>query len=215
MLAAAVPAQAGDELLELGSGAGVASLCVATRIRECRIAGLEISPELVALAQNNAHINGMGAHVSFAHADIFDLPDGWRRSFAHVFCNPPFHGAEGKAPPREDRARALQDNGRLGDWLAAGFKRVRAGGTFTAIIRADRLKEAIDVLPTRGVLIFPLWPRANEAAKRVILQACKNSRAPLALLSGLVVHQENGDYTRDAEAVLREAGSLALGNPRR
>jgi tRNA1Val (adenine37-N6)-methyltransferase len=215
MLAASVPARAGDELLELGAGAGIASLCLAARIPECHISGLEIFPELVALAQGNAHSNGMEARVSFACVDIFDLPGPWRRSFDHVFCNPPFHGAEGETSPREDRARALQDNGQLGDWLASGFRRVRAGGTFTTIVRADRLKEALDAFPATGVALFPLWPRGGVPAKRIIMQARKNARTPLTLLAGLVLHEENGNYTRDAEVVLRGAGSLALGNPRR
>jgi tRNA1Val (adenine37-N6)-methyltransferase len=215
MLAASVPAQEGDGVLELGAGAGVASLCVAARISGCRVSGLEVFPELVALAQANARANGVQARVTFACADIFDLPGPWRRNFNHVFCNPPFHGAQGMTSPRAARARALQDKGLLASWLASGLKRVRAAGTFTAIIRADRLLEALDALPPTGVAIFPLWPRAGEPAKRIIVQARKNARTPLRLLAGLVLHEENGDYTRDADAVLRGAGSLALDNPRR
>jgi len=215
MLAASVPAQANDELLELGAGTGIGSLCLAARVPDCRITGLEIFPGLVSLAQANAIINRMEARVSFACADIFDLPGPWRREFDHVFCNPPFHGTEGETSPREVRARALQDNGRLGDWLASGCKRVRAGGTFTAIVRTDRLKDALDALPATGITLFPLWPRTGVPSTRMIVQLRKNARTPPTLLAGLVLHEENGNYTRDAEAVLREADSLALGNPRR
>jgi tRNA1Val (adenine37-N6)-methyltransferase len=215
MLAASVPAQDGDELLELGAGAGIASLCVAARISGCCVSGLEVFPELVALAQANARANGVEERVAFACADIFDLPKPWRRSFNHVFCNPPFHGAQGTTSPRAERALALQDKGLLANWLAFGLKRVRAGGTFTAIIRADRLREALKALPPTGIAIFPLWPRAGEPAKRIIVQARKNAHTPLMLLAGLVLHEENGEYTRDADAVLRDAGSLALANPRR
>jgi tRNA1Val (adenine37-N6)-methyltransferase len=215
MLAAAIPAQEDDELLELGAGVGVASLCVAARISGCGVAGLEVFPELVALAQANARANGMEARVSFVCADIFDLPKPWQRNFNHVFCNPPFHGEEGMTSPRAERARALQDKGQLVNWMASGLMRVRAGGTFTVIIRADRLQEALDALPLTGVTIFPLWPHEGEPAKRVIVQIRKNARAPMALLAGLVLHEENGNYTHDAEAVLRGAGSLALANSRR
>jgi tRNA1(Val) A37 N6-methylase TrmN6 len=215
MLAAAIPAQDGEELLELGTGAGVASLCVAARATGCRISGLDISQELVELAQENARANSMENRISFAQADVFDLPERWRRDFHHVFCNPPFHGADGLAPPNEARALALQDDGQLGNWLTTGMRRVRAGGTFTAIIRADRLQEALTVLPPVGVTVFPLWPREGEPAKRIILQVNKNSRAPMMLVPGLILHEKDGRYTQAADAILRGSASLALASPRR
>ena len=103
----------------------------------------------------------------------------------------------------------------LANWLVCGLKRVRGGGTFTAIVRADRLREALEALPLTGVAIFPLWARAGEPAKRIIVQVRKNARTPQILLAGVILHEENGNYTRDADAILRDAGSLALANPRR
>ncbi|HEY6579319.1 MAG TPA: methyltransferase [Rhizomicrobium sp.] len=214
MLAAAIPARHRDELLELGSGAGVASLCVAARVRDCRICGVEIVADLVAIACANARANGMEPRLSFQCADALARDGSLRRDFDHVFCNPPFHATGGKASPDRTRALALQDTGRLEEWLAAGMSRAKPGGTFTAILRTDRLSEALRVLPTRGVTVFPLWPHAGDASKRVIVQLCRNSRAPLVLHAGLVLHDKGGRYTDDAEEVLRRAGSLALAGPR-
>lgn len=204
MLAAAVP-DAKGEVLDLGAGAGTASLCLATRLTEVQVLGLEIDPALVALAAANAKANGMAGRVAFAKADVFDLPAAYRRSFDHVLCNPPFHGPDGEAAPDPARALALQDEGRLAGWLETGLKRTVSGGTFTAILRADRLGEALAALPERGVLVFPLWPKAGAAAKRVILQVRQGARAPLQMLAGLVLHQDDGTYTPEADAVLRGA----------
>jgi tRNA1Val (adenine37-N6)-methyltransferase len=214
MLSAAVPACGRDEVLELGCGTGVASLCLAARVPDCDALGVEIAPDLVELARANAHANGMQSRLAFECADVLDLSQPLRRSFDHVFCNPPFHQASAKVSPSRDRTRALQDGGRLGQWLAAGIRRVRTGGTFTAIVRADRLGEAVQALPERGVVVFPLWPHERAAAKRIIVQVRKNSRSPLVLLAGLVLHEKDGRYTQDADAVLRQAGSLALASPR-
>jgi tRNA1Val (adenine37-N6)-methyltransferase len=208
MLAAAVPIGEG-EVLELGAGAGVASLCLAARCSPYRVTGIEIDTALAALANDNARANGTDARVAFLAADALRLPQDLKREFAHVFANPPFHG-EGMAAPDAARRRALQDEGRLSDWLETGAKRTISGGTFTTIIRADRLGEALAVLPATGVAVFPLWPRADEPAKRVILQLRKGSGAPLALLPGLVLHNPDGRFTADADAVLRDGASLAL-----
>jgi tRNA1(Val) A37 N6-methylase TrmN6 len=210
MLAAAIPADDGGEVLELGAGAGVASLCLAARVPAYAIMGVEIDAGLADLANENALTNAMAQRVRFTANDVFALPAELKREFAHSFSNPPFHGGEGAVPPDTGRQRALHDGGRLADWLETGIRRVVSGGTFTTIIRADRLGEALAVLPSTGVIVFPLWPRTDAPAKRVILQLRKGSRAALAVLPGLVLHEDDGEYTKAADAVLRRSASLAL-----
>jgi tRNA1(Val) A37 N6-methylase TrmN6 len=207
MLAAAVPARAGQTALELGAGAGTVSLCLAARVAGLSISGIERDESLAALARENASANALDCN--FVAADIFALPAGLKRDFDQVFANPPFHG-EGHASPNQARAAALMDGGRLQDWLKLGLQRTVSDGIFTAILRADRLNEALVALPEKGVSLFPLWPKAGVAAKRVIVQARKGSRAPFSLLPGLVLHQADGSWTDEADAVLRRGSALAL-----
>lgn len=207
MLAAAVPAAGGQSALELGAGAGTASLCLLARVPGLAITGVEIDEELAALAAENAAANEMTA--SFVAADIFALPAALKRDFDHVVCNPPFHG-QGQVSPDAGRAGALMDNGRLRDWLKTGLQRTVSGGFFTMILRADRLNEALAALPEKGVAALPLWPRMGEAPKRVIVQVRKGSNAPFALLPGMVLHSESGAWTPEAEDVLRRGNALAL-----
>jgi tRNA1(Val) A37 N6-methylase TrmN6 len=209
MVAAAVPARKGSAVLEIGSGAGVASLCLAARVA-CRIAGIEIDPALVKLANANAFANKFDERLEFIEDDIFMLRPQLRRTFDHVFCNPPFHSDDEKASPNAQRARAMKDGRKLGDWLHAAMKRVSSRGTFTAIVRADRMRDAIADLPSRGVVVFPLWPKPVEQAKRVIIQVRKASRAQSVILPGLVLHDDHGKYTPEAEAVLRGGHALNL-----
>ena len=207
MLAASVSARPGESALELGAGAGTASLCLAARVERMQIVGVEIDPGLVELATANAAANGFDCR--FVAADIFRLPADLKREFDHVFCNPPFHG-EGQSSPDTARNLALSDAGQLSDWLKLGLQRTVAGGFFTAILRADRLAEALSALPVEGVSVLPLWPKAGEPAKRAVLQVRKSSRAPFALLPGLVLHRADGASTPEAEAVLRRGAALAL-----
>ena len=57
MLAAAVPAKAGQIALELGSGSGAASLCLASRMPDLAVTGVEIDTSLAACANSNAATN--------------------------------------------------------------------------------------------------------------------------------------------------------------
>ena len=207
MLAAAVPAEPGESALELGAGAGTASLCLAARVKEIVLTGVDIDSTLVELARSNAAANDCDAR--FVAADIFNLPPELRRNFDQVFCNPPFHG-DGLLSSNGNRTLALRDGGRLRDWLKLGLQRTVSGGFFTAVIRADRLAEGLSTLPLEGLRVMPLWPRLGEPAKRAILQVRKGSRTPFALLPGLVLHRQDGSWTPEAEAVLRRGAALAL-----
>jgi tRNA1(Val) A37 N6-methylase TrmN6 len=149
-------------------------------------------------------------------ADVLNLPAEFRTPFDHVLCNPPFHGDHGEISPDTLRAQALQDFGDLPRWLEAGVKRTASNGTFTVIVRTDRLRQALDALPGDGVCMFPLWPKRDGPAKRVILQARRGSRAPFALAPGLILHESDGRYTPAADAVLRgNAGILINRGERR
>ena len=59
-----------------------------------------------------------------------------------------------------------------------------------------------------GAEIFPIWSKVGEPAKRAIIRVRTNARAPLRLLSGIVLHGTDGKPTREAEAVLRHGDAL-------
>jgi tRNA1(Val) A37 N6-methylase TrmN6 len=65
-LAASVLAKAGDTVLELGCGAGVASLCLAWRLPQARVTGLELQSDYAELARMNAQNAGI----------LFDVVEG-------------------------------------------------------------------------------------------------------------------------------------------
>jgi tRNA1(Val) A37 N6-methylase TrmN6 len=209
MLAAAVPAIPGQEVLELGAGCGTASLCLATRIPECAITGVEIEPDLVALARANAKSNGMERRVRFVEADIFAMPATLKREFAHAFANPPFYHMSDQRSENPLRGRAKHDCSGLDAWLAEALRRVAPSGTVSIIVRADRLGEVMASSSGSGV-IFPLWTRRAEPAGRVIVQLRKGSATPTLILPGLVLHEHDGRYTNEADAVLRGRASLEL-----
>lgn len=206
MLAAAVPAGVGEAALELGAGVGTASLCLAARTK-CRVTGLEIDPDLVDLANQNAALNAMSPRVGF---ELGDALSAGGAKFDHVFTNPPFHDDTGRRSPNAQRARALQDAGSLKDWVRSGLNRVASKGCFTIILRADRLDEVLSAMPGTGAHIFPLLPRAEAMPKRVIVQWREGRGEPHLRLEGLILHQPDGRYTPEADAILRDAAPLRI-----
>jgi tRNA1(Val) A37 N6-methylase TrmN6 len=207
LLAAAVPAEAGSRVLELGAGAGVASLCLAARVPGACVLGIEIDPELVALANENAGRNAMAERVSFELGDAKTYSG--TAAYDHVFFNPPFHPPSGQGSPNPARARAMRDaENALPQWMRIALCLTKPGGTVTAIAAAGRTDEML--ASDAGAVLFPLFPHDGEAPKRAILQIVKGSVAPFRTAAGLILHEPDGRNTQGTEAVLRQGGALRL-----
>lgn len=214
LLAAACPAEAGESVLDLGCGAGAAALCLGHRVPGLLLAGLELQPAYADLARRNALRNGIPLEVH--EGDLARMPKALRRDFDHVIANPPYYHAGGSPSPVAARARAMQVETPLSDWVAAATRRLRPGGWLTLICGADGLPEVLAALPPKlgSAAVLPLAAREGRPALRVIVQARKGGRAPFRLLAPLVIHQglaHDGDresYTPAANAVLRDGADL-------
>ncbi len=129
-------------------------------------------------------------------------------------ANPPFYKEQKKARSKALRKVARQEEPEgLEKWMQAANRFLKPKGTFTIIHTADRTDEIITRMKKfcGGVTVFPFWPREGEAAKRVIIQGTKGSKAPLLILPGLVLHHGAGnDYTKRASAIIKKGNSLWL-----
>ena len=214
LLAAACPAEPGQSVLDLGCGAGAAALCLGARVPGLALAGLELQPAYADLARRNAERNGIPVEVH--EGDLARIPKPLRRDFDHVIANPPYYPAGGSPSPLAIRARAMQVETPLSDWVAAAARRLRPGGWLTLICGADGLPEVLAALAPKlgSAAVLPLAAREGRPALRALLRARKGGRAPFRLLAPFVIHQgakHDGDresYTPQANAVLRDGADL-------
>jgi len=239
LLAASVPAAAGEAVLDIGAGVGAAMLCLAWRVPGIKVTGVEVQSELVHLAVENIADNGLTERLEMMVGDLQRPPPRLvPRSFDHVMANPPyFEAGRVRASGKDEKATAhIEGAGGLGAWVEYCLSMVRPGGTITMTHRTDRLAELLALLDDKSgdLVVFPLWPHdpfATEdtkdassnatdaagadaelpvAAKRVIVQATAGSKGPLRLSAGLVLHKANGNPTKAANSVLRHGNALML-----
>lgn len=211
LLAAAVPARAGERVLEAGTGAGALLLCLAMRVDGVSGVGVERDTALARLAAENAAANRVST-LSFVAGEIESVM--LTGMFDHACANPPYHDPAGtRSPsPRRDQAKHGAAD-LLAGWTMALSRRLRPRGTLTFILPAALLGNclaAMGAAECQGQAIFPLWPKSGRPAKLVLVHGVKGGRSPLRLLSGLVLHEMSGGYTRAADAILRDGAGLSL-----
>jgi tRNA1(Val) A37 N6-methylase TrmN6 len=219
-LAASVPAGAGESVFEAGIGTGIAALCLVARNPATMVTGIESANRYAMICNENAKRNGFSQSVKVIQADV---KDGLRKdlvtmpqhgSFAHAFANPPFF-EDGKVTPSPSLLKAQANSFGPEDlevWIKVLCVMVGMRGTVTVIHRADSLGRLLTAMEEKlgDIRVAPLYAREGTAASRVIVQGVKGSKAPMQLLPGLVLHQDDNAFTADAEAVLRDGVAWRL-----
>ncbi|HTQ34588.1 MAG TPA: methyltransferase [Stellaceae bacterium] len=214
-LAASVPVETSQLVLDIGCGTGAAMLCVAAREPHCRVTGIERQRDLVRIAGDNIILNSMASRASVMVGDLLNPPPRISAGvFDHVIANPPYlDRARANETPNPARAEAtIEGDAALGDWIRFALTMVKPKGTITFIHRADRIDALLGRIAGRAgeVVIFPLWPGQGKPASRIIVRARKQVAAPARLAVGLVLHEADGRFSDAAEAVLRGGHALAF-----
>lgn len=214
LLAAGIPAQPGQRVLEAGCGAGAGLMCLGARVPGVEGVGIEADPGTAALARHNWMLNRMDRLV-LHEGLIADLP-GSLGLFDHAFANPPWHRGDASASPsgRRDLARRGRPE-LLDEWITALLARLRPAGSLTLILPAALHAQASFLMHGSGglggITLLPFWPKPGRTAKIVLMQARRGSLADAAVRPGLLLHHDGGSYTQAAERILRGGEALASG----
>lgn len=219
LMAAFVPSQPGQSVLEAGCGAGAGLLCLTTRCPDVTGVGLEADEATARLATQNMQDNDCGGRVRILHGSIPDVPSALRHltpgvngRFHHAMANPPWHPADhtGASDARRRLAMTMPEGG-WEEWIATLSRWVIPGGTLTLALPAAVIDRACEVLRQSAfgsLTLLPLWPKQGRSAKIVLLRATQSGRGMFTLLPGLVLHHDEGGYTTQSDAILRQARAL-------
>lgn len=210
LLAASVPAVAGQSVLDLGCGVGAAALCLGARVPGLTLHGVERNADYAALAARNG--------LDVTHADLMDLPLSVRdRSFDHVIANPPyFDRSASKAAQNTQREQALGEETPLAQWVKVAAKRAGPKGSVHMIHRMARLPDILAAMAGRlgSIEVLPLSARSGRAPELCIVRARKAGRGEFQLYFNRILHRgtahisDKPDYTPEITEILQNAAPL-------
>lgn len=219
LMAAFVPAQAGQSILEAGCGAGAGLLCLATRCSGITGVGLEADHATASLARENMQENNLAERVTIVTGSLPDIPASLRQitpgangRFHHAMANPPWHPANhtGAEDARRRLAMTMPENGWI-DWISALSRWILPGGSLTLALPAAVIDIACEALRRSGfgsLVLCPLWPKQERQAKIVLLRGVWGGKGVFRLMPGLTLHRAEGGYTPESDAILRDGIAL-------
>ena len=212
LLAASLDAGFSGAALEIGCGAGGALLPTASRLADARFTGLEIDPDMAALARKSAEANGLASRLEIVEGSAANLDHAWQNKFDLVFSNPPFFEVGTIQAPGTGKETAYLENVPLKDWINGMLFALRPKGTFVMVHRAADLARILSVLERQSgdISVLPIHSYPGAEAKRVLVRARKALRSgPMRLLEPKYLYQSKGEARTDwALAMQRDGAGL-------
>ncbi len=202
VLLAASVSPGSERILELGAGVGTAACCVMKNLPAGEMVLVEKQSEVLELASFNLQRNGFSKRAMTICLDV--TVRGSEREaaglktdhFSSVIANPPFFDtASGTPSPDTGRATARQMGAdQLELWVRTAAASASPGGETIFIHLASALPNLLAAFANRfgAITVLPIVPRPDGIASRVLVRGIKGSRAPLKLLSPLVLHTQDG-----------------------
>lgn len=198
------------KILDVGSGTGAVSLCLAYRLKEKKpsITGVDIQENLVELSNQSAKANDF----DFLHYEICDIRQKTSLeplSYDFVLTNPPYSDHDMPSPNESKKFAHNHQNFSLTEWLSFCLKMLKPKGYIALINRTEALNEILSAMYNKAgsIQILPLYSKQNQSAKRILILAKKASRGKTLILPPLYTHNETGEYSESAEQILRKAQS--------
>ena len=177
-------------------------------------------PGLAALAAENAQVNGLAARVGSPCSMLRRRRARLRRRgsrlnrSARVLMNPPFNdpARQRASPDRQRRLAHAGPRGTLAAWVKTGRAAAASGRHAHADLARGRSRRRAARARCRLRRRSPCCRsiQGGRAGDPRPGAGDKASRAPLALLPGLVLNDDAGVPTAEAEAVLRGGAVLPL-----
>lgn len=204
LLSSFVSAKKHQRILDLGTGTGIIPILLAAKTDAEWITGLEIQPEIAAMAKRSVDGNGLNNRVDIVEGDIKDVGTLLGpATYDVVVTNPPYtRVGSGLLNPVESKAIARHEiSCTLEDVLVNGASMLKPQGNFFMVHRPDRLTDVLEGM--RKVRVEPKFlcmvcPREGDAPSLFLVKGSKNGNPGIKIMPNLVIYDKEGQYTKEA-----------------
>jgi tRNA1Val (adenine37-N6)-methyltransferase len=185
-------------VLDLGTGCGVVGLGLALDHPDFFGIGLDVNPDMLAHARENARRLGLADRFAFLAGDVRRPGCLAPESADLVLCNPPY---------RDPSSGRVEAGASLEGFVRAAAWAVRNRKPCAFIHLAERADELLHLL--RAARLQPkeirfVHPSLHSPARLALVRALKNGGSGLTVAAPLILHEGEGESSR------LTAGALAF-----
>lgn len=199
--------QAGETVLDLGTGCGVIPIILAFRHPGIRVIGVEIQPSLLDLARQNVAANRMTHRVTMIHKDMGQLTiadiDG---PVNLVVTNPPYR-QQGSGRINADSQRAVARHELRVDLktvLVTARRMLHTSGRFSIIYPTVRIVDLMAAMRSTGIepkKLTMIHSKPATLASLVAITGVKGGKPGLEVGPPLYLYHDDGTYTHRLETM--------------
>ncbi len=196
-------------ILDLGTGCGIVPLILLLHHKGPKVIGVEIQPSLADLARRNAALNRLSSRFAIWEKDLKTLmKEGRGGTLDVVLTNPPYRQVgSGRINPRQEKALARHEiKATLTDILQTAHHLLREKGRLVMIYPASRAADLIQGM--RKIHLEPkrvqfIHSRQRDEARLILVEAAKEGRAQMKVLSPFFLYDSTRQYTPEAQLLFR------------
>ena len=193
-------AEASGHVVDLGTGGGIIPLLLLARRPGLTITGIEVQPELAAMAQRSVAFNGLERQIRIVCGDIKNVLAYEKQGADMVVTNPPYikKGAGAENASMHHNIAKREEKCTLDDILTAAAALLKTGGGLCLIYPTQRFAELMAAMRAKRIepkRIQLIAPRHGKAPNFGLVEGRKNAREGVTFLQTLEVYQKDGGYT--------------------
>jgi len=188
-------------ILDIGTGNAVIPMILTTKT-DALIDAVEIQKDVYELGKKSIELNNLQDKINIINQDIKEYSKNMETdTYDVITCNPPFFKVTETSNLNMNDYKTIARHEvklNLDDIMSIGRKLLKNNGNIAIVHRTDRL---IDIITTmRKYNIEPkkirfIYPKKNTESNIVLVEGTKNGNPGLKILSPLVSHTEEDEYT--------------------
>lgn len=175
------------------------------------IIGIELQKEIYDLGVKSIRENKLEDRIKLINEDVKNLEAIYESdSFDIITCNPPYFKTKNELLLNDNDIKTIARHEvklNLEDILKIAKKILKNGKKIAMVHRPDRLIEIIEIMRKYGFepkRIKLCYPKEGMDANILLIEAVKNGKSGLKIEPALIIHNEDGSYTKEVKKMFEE-----------